>query len=489
MTLIGNFLAHLPFALLAYEDGVLEDVGVSAIGLHPFWRFDWGYAHHAEAFWCSAVLMLSGILCSAAGIGGGGIYVAVLMVVGGLSPGDAVPLSKAVVFFGAAITFVMNLRRMFTEGGSNAGLIDWNICRLMVPPALMGTLLGVGLNSSAADWIIVSLLSAILVFMTVMVCQKGYSQYQHEQEEADAAAYKQEQRSSDSHGGSSGSLEAGSATEEQALLGPPGGSTSKRSQFLPSAATPRSMECRDLKEDSKGLTMNSWDVFLATSMLCVVIFCGVIRHLSALCMQEHLTAMVPHSASFDRGFGCNDPILKMIFASQARALAEISRNITLVVPVLGCLCTSVFYGHRCVHKSAWPIKGVLLFQGIGLMAGMLAGLVGIGGGLIFSPFFLMIGVDPAVAVATSSTCVIFTSSSTTIQYLLTNRIIVVLALVYGFANLFASFLGTRLVHSLQDLARPSIITLFVAVGVGLSAVLSLLKLAHLANGEGTPAGH
>ena len=50
-----------------------------------------------------------------------------------------------------------------------------------------------------------------------------------------------------------------------------------------------------------------------------------------------------------------------------------------------------------------------------------AGLVGIGGqeikvaglhgarlcagGLIFSPFFLLMGVDPSVAVATSSTCV------------------------------------------------------------------------------------
>ncbi len=38
-------------------------------------------------------------------------------------------------------------------------------------------------------------------------------------------------------------------------------------------------------------------------------------------------------------------------------------------------------------------------------------------GLIFSPYFLLMGIEPATAVATSSTCVIFTSSSTTFQLL------------------------------------------------------------------------
>ena len=63
----------------------------------------------------SVVLFLSGVLCSAAGIGGGGIYVAVLMVLGALSPHDAVPLSKAIVFFGAIATLIVNTGRMFTR--------------------------------------------------------------------------------------------------------------------------------------------------------------------------------------------------------------------------------------------------------------------------------------------------------------------------------------------------------------------------------------
>merc|ERR1719183_3349776 len=101
-------------------------------------------------------------------------------------------------------------------------------------------------------------------------------------------------------------------------------------------------------------------------------------------------------------------------------------------------------GRICIAKEGWNMREVALYQFMGVSTGCLAGLVGIGGGLIFSPFFLIMGIEPSVAVATSSTCVIFTSSSTTMQYMLTDRIIMVLTVVYGIANLLASYCGTAL---------------------------------------------
>ena len=82
-------------------------------------------------------------------------------------------------------------------------------------------------------------------------------------------------------------------------------------------------------------------------------------------------------------------------------------------------------------------------QGVALATGVLAGLVGVGGGLVLSPFFLITGMEPAMAVGTSATCVLFTSCSTTIQYVFTDRIIMSLAVVYGFVALAASYVGTR----------------------------------------------
>merc|ERR1719453_875705 len=110
--------------------------------------------------------------------------------------------------------------------------------------------------------------------------------------------------------------------------------------------------------------------------------------------------------------------------------------------------------------------------------GCLAGLVGIGGGLIFSPWNIEMMLDPHIAVATSATCVIFTSSSTTFQYLFADRIIVSLIFSFCIPHLFAAYTGTKLVHHIQDHygAKKSWITWIVAAGVGVSCILAIGKL-------------
>merc|ERR1712194_282364 len=89
-------------------------------------------------------------------------------------------------------------------------------------------------------------------------------------------------------------------------------------------------------------------------------------------------------------------------------------------------------------------------------------------------FFLLMGMDPSIAVGTSSTCVLFTSTSTTIQYTLTGRVFLLLALVYGVVTLVGSFIGTSLVHFIRQQypERKSYITFIVVV----SFVLVLAKL-------------
>merc|ERR1712000_315952 len=115
---------------------------------------------------------------------------------------------------------------------------------------------------------------------------------------------------------------------------------------------------------------------------------------------------------------------------------------------------------------------------VATFAGICSGLFGIGGGLVFSPFLLHMNVDPQVAVTTSATIVIFTSTSTTLQYLLLHRIIVPLAVVYGITAFLASILGSKLILYIKDTAGgrgASITMLIVGAAVTLSAVLSIVK--------------
>merc|ERR1719499_1484114 len=101
------------------------------------------------------------------------------------------------------------------------------------------------------------------------------------------------------------------------------------------------------------------------------------------------------------------------------------------------------------QEKGWNSQQVVFTQGVGWVTGMLCGLVGIGGGLVYSPVFL-ISMDPLVAVGTSSTCLLFVAASATLQYALTDRIIMSLATVYGLATFIAGMLGTTLIRAIRS---------------------------------------
>lgn len=147
--------------------------------VHTIWEPEWSMVAKPEVAICAFTLFTLGIISSAAGVGGGGVYVAALMVTGKLSPWDAVPLSKAVVFFGAVGSLVLNLQRESSLRYPSA--IDFDTCRLVVPAALAGTFFGVVLNWQSTDALIVGSQSVMLLAMSLLVVRSAWLQYQEEQ--------------------------------------------------------------------------------------------------------------------------------------------------------------------------------------------------------------------------------------------------------------------------------------------------------------------
>jgi len=151
---------------------------------HPMWHFEGFQLRGPQVLVCAVVLFLAGILCSAGGIGGGGVYVTVLMVAGGLDISDAVPLSKGIVFTGSISSLILNLRKSFsTDGQKKASLVDFNICRLVVPASLGGTYLGVFLNRVLPSVVISLTLTCTLLAITIMVFRTTWQQYFEEEAE------------------------------------------------------------------------------------------------------------------------------------------------------------------------------------------------------------------------------------------------------------------------------------------------------------------
>merc|ERR1719421_646902 len=117
--------------------------------------------------------------------------------------------------------------------------------------------------------------------------------------------------------------------------------------------------------------------------------------------------------------------------------AMILQQMVWSLPIWSCIAITVHFGFVANREVGWRPRSVVTYQVVSILTGLLAGLVGVGGGLILSPFFILTGMEPSVAVGTSATCVLFTSTSTTIQYMLTDRIHMALAVVYGTVCLLA----------------------------------------------------
>mmetsp|Transcript_107856 Transcript_107856/g.300740 ORF Transcript_107856/g.300740 Transcript_107856/m.300740 type:complete len:506 (-) Transcript_107856:105-1622(-) len=472
-------------ASLAVGPEIEEEISQAALSIsatlaqpaddrHPFWVFEWDQLYGWQVPECAAMLVLAGLLCSAGGIGGGGIYVSVLMVAGQLSPRDAVPLSKAIVFFGSLSSLALNVGRTLTgTSGTSRTIIDYNICRLVVPAALIGTLFGVVINRNAPDMAIVLMLCSVLVGMTAMVLWTTYTQYCEEERQLRATA--------------AGVAAERSAAGDAERAAEDAKGTGARTEAAPGASgdAEAALQGAGPAEDKEKLRKDCGpqpvDRYLGAGMLAVVVVSGVVRHHASACLWE----LQQGSSAARRDAACRHPMLTFLVGNRLEGLmgdpsgAGWAMLLTLAVPITVCLVVMAFSSRACVVNDSWSPLEVAKYELMGVLTGCLAGLVGIGGGLIFSPFFLCMGVEPAIAVATSSTCVIFTSSSTTLQYLFTDRIITSLTVAYGFVNLLASYWGTVFVHFLQDqfAARRSYITGIVAVGVLISAILALTKLS------------
>ena len=63
----------------------------------------------------------------------------------------------------------------------------------------------------------------------------------------------------------------------------------------------------------------------------------------------------------------------------------------------------------------WDKRAIVRYPSLCMFAGVAAGLLGIGGGMVKGPLLLEMGVLPQVASATSATMILFTASATTIQ--------------------------------------------------------------------------
>lgn len=92
---------------------------------------------------------------------------------------------------------------------------------------------------------------------------------------------------------------------------------------------------------------------------------------------------------------------------------------------------------------------ILLILALGLATGFLAGMFGIGGGFLATPFLMFIGISPAIAVATSSNQIVAASASGLLAHLRKGSVDVKMGLFLMLGGFIGSTLGVSIFRVLQ----------------------------------------
>merc|ERR1712129_331859 len=105
-------------------------------------------------------------------------------------------------------------------------------------------------------------------------------------------------------------------------------------------------------------------------------------------------------------------------------------------------------------------------------AGLLGGLLGIGGGMIVSPLLMELGVLPTVAAATSAMAVLITSSSATLQFMLLGYLNLDYTFYFMAIGIIGTFIGQTVVsYCIKMYGRKSLIVFSVAAIMGGAVIL------------------
>jgi len=345
------------------------------------------------------ILGLISALAASSGTGGGGLLVALFISMEHFAAREAMPLSKASILGGAIANFFYNMLQR--HPGADRPLIDYDIVGIMEPCVLLGTVVGVYAIKLLPSWLVLALLVVVLSYTAYKTVLKGWSIHKDEQaaiQELDASLVE------------INDLEDGEVPVDSAkrLINPTGSINSTNDPHFRESITDvvgaewqlsHREEIAEIKEEE---SKTPWFKILSFVFIWACVF-----------VVSFLKGGEGHDSLI--GIPCGSLYYWLLVCSMIPAFI-------LYTAVFG-----YFLNRRYQRKKEieYPFLrtdiewtgGILIKLPIfGFFAGIAAGLFGIGSGMIVGPIILSYQVPPRVVAAVSAFMILFTASSTTIQF-------------------------------------------------------------------------
>ncbi|KAI5394202.1 sulfite exporter TauE/SafE family protein 3 [Lathyrus oleraceus] len=370
-----------------------------------------GYEHiwpNIEFGWEIIVGTLIGVFGasfgSVGGVGGGGIFVPMLILIIGFDAKSATAISKCMVTGAAISTVFFNLK--LRHPTLDIPMIDYDLVLLNQPVIILGISIGVVLSVVFADWMITVLLIIIFIVTSVKAFIKGLDTWKKE------TIVKEEFVKH---------LESTATSSEDVEY-----------KYLPSCP-----DDEPQKKINQGTILSNiqWKKF---GLLCfvwiAVLLLQIAKNYTATCSIKYwlLTLL-------------QIPVTVGVSMYQAIGLYQ-GKKITV---------------SKQDHGTHWPLHLLIVSLSCALLAGILGGLLGVGSGFVMGPLFIEFGIAPQVASATATLGMTFTASISVAQYFLLNRFPVPYALYLTIVATIAAYIGQKIIDRLVNIFQRASLIIFV----------------------------
>lgn len=128
---------------------------------------------------------------------------------------------------------------------------------------------------------------------------------------------------------------------------------------------------------------------------------------------------------------------------------------------------------ECLVVEQHGVKILLESAGLMILGGVSAGLIGIGGSLIYNPFLLALGLHPQVVASTATLLIFFSSSVVATSFYFHHILNVSYAAHFVPPSIIAGFIGVLFISRVvKATGRASIVIILLAVLITLGAVIT-----------------
>eukprot|EP00055_Hartaetosiga_balthica_P016284 m.102158 g.102158 ORF g.102158 m.102158 type:complete len:438 (+) comp9074_c0_seq3:351-1664(+) len=351
--------------------------------------WEWGVA--------GLCVFLSASLAVGAGIGGGALFVAAYILILGFDAHGAVPLSKATIFGLAVAAYTVNIWKRHPMRSSRS-LIDYDTALMLEPMTLLGTLAGVVLNVLFPNWLVLLPLCILLFVVSYRTIKKGLRIRKKEQETPTHDALELLERNK--RNGEHGENEHDDDHRDDVEDDEENRENSRRGSAM--------------EVDANSITrahIASKEARLAPpERLILLVFVWIGYFIISFLLFRADDVVKPCSSGWILVFLFAIPYVVFITWISGRMLEKNTK--------MKKACGYEFLPGDVL----WEGDRLYKYPALAFFAGVAAAMMGIGGGMVKGPIMLAMGIQPQVATTTSSFMIIFTSSTTTIQYLILGKL-------------------------------------------------------------------